>query len=341
MAFAARYKGTCSKCGKPIVPGQLIHWNRLVRGSAWHHDCALPDMAEPTATPITPITGGDVEVSKKDEVEIYTGSDGIAHIYQDKPQTVTPPSTPTPEPVKPTTAGKPLSKLRASSDWHTILPAILPYTNRVLIIGPPGTGKSTTAINVAGIQHRITMTETTSREDLIGMFHLIDGATKWVDGPITAAMRAGVPVLTDEIDRYSPECASLFYGVIDDKPHIALPNGEIVHAVDGYKMIMTSNESLDTLPPAVQDRIEVILYAGTPHDAAIAHLPAAQRSAVSCYYKGVPEPSIKLPPTVRRMRAFHKLTSAGLDARVAATLVFGAAGAPEVTSAITSAESAF
>ena len=326
MAFAARYKGTCSKCGKPIVPGQLIHWNRLVKGSAWHHDCALPDMAVPYTEPPT-------------AAPITTPSDCIAHIYQDKPQAVTPPPL-APEPTTPT-AGKPLlSKLRASSDWHTILPAILPYTNRVLIIGPPGTGKSTTAINVAGIQHRITMTETTSREDLIGMFHLIDGATKWVDGPITAAMRAGVPVLTDEIDRYSPECASLFYGVIDDKPHIALPNGEIVHAADGYKMIMTSNESLDALPPAVQDRIEVILYAGTPHDAAIAHLPAAQRSAVSCYYKGVLEPSIKLPPTVRRMRAFHRLTSAGLDARVAATLVFGTEGAKEVTSVITSAESA-
>lgn len=309
MAFAARYKGTCSKCGKPIVPGQLIHWNRLARGSAWHHNCGLPDMAEPTADPVT--IGDRLATSEQE-------------------QTV---PEPTLEPM-------PLSKLHVFSDWHTILPAILPYTNRVLIIGPPGTGKSTTAITVAGIQHRITMTETTSREDLIGMFHLIDGATRWVDGPITAAMRSGSPVLTDEIDRYSPECASLFYGVIDDKPHIALPNGEIVHAADGYKMIMTSNESLDILPPAVQDRIEVILYAGTPHDAAIAHLPAAQRTVVSCYYKGVPGPLIKLPPTVRRMRTFHQLTSAGLQAHLAATLVFGAAGASEVTSAITSAESA-
>lgn len=338
MAFTARYKGTCSRCGKPITPGQLIHWNRLVRGSAWHHDCALPDMAEPTAAPVT--IDGPITVAMR----LLAASEHtvtVAHTAETR-QDLREQTVPEPAPIEPPTIGKslPLSKLRASSDWHTILPAILPFANRILIIGPPGTGKSTTAINVAGIQHRITMTETTSREDLIGMFHLIDGATKWVDGPITAAMRAGVPVLTDEIDRYSPECASLFYGVIDDKPHIALPNGEIVHAADGYKMIMTSNESLDTLPPAVQDRIEVILYAGTPHDAAIAHLPAAQRSAVSCYYKGVPEPSIKLPPTVRRMRAFHRLTSAGLDARVAATLVFGAAGSKEVTSAITSAESA-
>lgn len=327
MAFAARYKGTCSKCGKPIVPGQLIHWNRLVRGSAWHHDCTLPDI---TADPVTTPDVGDRLATSEHTTTVAD--------LREQEQTV-PELTPI-EPITPT-VGKslPLSKLRASSDWHTILPAILPYTSRVLIIGPPGTGKSTTAINVAGIQHRITMTETTSREDLIGMFHLIDGATKWVDGPITAAMRNGEAVLTDEIDRYSPECASLFYGVIDDKPHIALPNGEIVHAMDGYKMIMTSNESLDTLPPAVQDRIEVILYAGTPHDAAVSHLPKANRAVVDLYYNGLPKPSLKLPPTVRRMCMFCKLTAAGLESRLAAYLVFGKDGEAEVTSAITSAES--
>lgn len=326
MAFAARYKGTCARCGKPIVPGQLIHWNRKVRGSAWHHDCALPDI---TADPVTTPDVGDQLATSE-----HTAT--VAETRQDL-------RVPEPAPIESITptAGKslPLSKLRVSSDWHTILPAILPYTSRVLIIGPPGTGKSTTAITVAGIQHRITMTETTSREDLIGMFHLIDGATKWVDGPITAAMRSGSPVLTDEIDRYSPECASLFYGVIDDKPHIALPNGEIVHAMDGYKMIMTSNESLDTLPPAVQDRIEVILYAGTPHDAAVSHLPKANRAVVDLYYNGLPKPSLKLPPTVRRMRMFCKLTAAGMESRLAANLVFGKDGAAEVTSAITSAES--
>lgn len=329
MAFAARYKGTCARCGKPIVPGQLIHWNRKVRGSAWHHDCASPDAPAPTPSGMVVDFPAYVErtpyVAPSDGVSIALGDDGIAHIY--KPQIVTD--------GKP----KPLAKLRISDDWHVILPAVLPYSTRVLVIGPPGTGKSTTAINVAGIKHRITMTETTSREDLIGMFHLVDGATKWVDGPITAAMRNGEAVLTDEIDRYSPECASLFYGVIDDKPHIVLPNGEIIHAVDGYRMIMTSNEGLDTLPPAVQDRIELVLYAGTPHDAAVSHLPKANRAVVDLYYNGLPKPSLKLPPTVRRMRMFHKLTAAGMESRLAATLVFGKDGAAEVTSAITSAES--
>jgi MoxR-like ATPase len=190
----------------------------------------------------------------------------------------------------------------------------------------------------AETKHRLTMTETTSREDLIGMFHLIDGETRWIDGPVTVAMRNGDAVLIDEIDRYSPECASLLYSLIDDKPHVSLPTGEFVEASDGYKVIMTTNESVETLPVAVQDRIEVIIVASTPHEAAIADMPDAGRDVCMRYYKVQPVRALKLAPTVRRMRTFYRLLKNGIPNEVAANLVFGAQGAQEVLSALTSAE---
>jgi hypothetical protein len=56
------------------------------------------------------------------------------------------------------------------------------------------------------------------------------------------------------------------------------------------------------------------------------------------YYSAISDTPIKLSPTVRRMRTFHKLIGAGIPTDIAAKLVFGNNGAAEVLSAITSAE---
>lgn len=229
------------------------------------------------------------------------------------------------------------SKLTARSQWYDVLPAILPHTNRILLIGPPSSGKSTTAQRVAKIRHRVTMTETTSTETLIGTFLNVEGNTVWHDGPFTRAMRAGEAILVDEVDRYSPEAASLFYSLIDDGPHIILPNGETVEAKEGYRVLMTTNETLETLPAAVQDRIEVILMASVPHEDALALLPGPLADVTLAHYRSLPVPKLRLAPSLRRMLAFHRLTSAGIPPEVTASLVFGSCAAPELLSVLTTA----
>lgn len=332
----ARYNGTCVACGKAIVVGQEITWNRAIKGSTRHVDCDI----------LAPKT---YAVDAKDEdgrIAIAVGEDGIAHIVT--------PETVASETIKPTrkytrkasteaasesdSTSKPLDKVSSNAPWYDVLGAILPHVSRILLVGPPATGKSTTAMKVSGARFRVTMTETTSREELIGMFQLIDGETKWVDGPITSAMRNGECVLVDEIDRYSPEAASLLYALIDDKPHLSLPNGEMLYSNPGYKMIMTSNDGLDTLPVAVQDRIEVILQASEPHADAIADMPQFMQNVTTAYYRMLPKPTIKLPTTVRRMRTFHGLLANGLDSKLAATITFGQHA--EILSVLSSAENA-
>lgn len=346
MPFTARYPGTCSKCGNAIKPGQAIGWSRRAeRGKrVYHHDCTAPD-ALPADISGTPVDSDyDVVAETPETPAVETPSmpalpEDIASIVAAvlKAQGKSAPVTAAPLAPDVTTPAR-KRRLAVSSPWYDHLAAVMPILNRILLIGPPSSGKSTTAMLVGSVKYRITMTETTSREDLIGMYHLIDGSTKWVDGPITAAMRGGMSVLVDEIDRYSAECMSLFYGTIDDKPHVSLPNGEQVYAAPGYKVIMTSNETLETLPQAIQDRIECLVMANMPHSAAVADLPKAQQEIVMRYYKALPVPSVRLMPSVRRMRAFHKLISNAIPPDVAAVLVFGNAGAREILSAITSAE---
>lgn len=329
----AKYKGRCGKCGKEINVGEEISWSRQERGKVYHIACRATLTAPTIPPPISPAldAAAVMELLKK----VMASGVAVSPISDEPEEAEYVPTVA--EVARPIAKSKPI-KLGDNAKWYDVLGEVLPFVNRILLIGPPSTGKSTTAMQLAETKHRITMTETTSREDLIGMFHLIDGATKWVDGPFTTAMRNGEAVLVDEIDRYSAECASLLYSLIDDRPHISLPTGELVEAQDGYKVVMTTNETIDTLPVAVQDRIEVLINANTPHHKAIEHVSKASQSVVMRYYSHIPEPSISLHPTVRRMRAFHSLLSNGIPAEVAGKLVFGNIGSREVLSAITSAE---
>lgn len=360
MAFAARFKGTCIVCKRTINVGETISWNRKA-GGAWHDSCkpstaATAPATRPTPTP-EPATAKPISIAdlaalmsklgiaiphpeptpETPETVLETEPEPADYgDFESEPETIDAETEPTPKPSR--QRSKP-SKLSNSSPWYDILPAVIPHLNRLLLIGPPSSGKSTTSMLVAGIKHRITMTETTSKEELLGQFHLIEGSTKWIDGPVTTAMRNGEPVLIDEIDRYSPECASLCYAIIDDKPHATLPNGETIVAKDGFKVLMTSNESLETLPAAVQDRIEAIIMASVPHPDSLSELPDALRELTIRTYetKARFAPGLRLEPSVRRMRAFHKLMSF-VPSDVAARLVFGAAGASEVLSVIASVE---
>jgi MoxR-like ATPase len=303
----AKTSGICVVCNKPIKIGQDISWTRRgLSGSAkgkYHTSCRDPH------TPVK-IIGVDTVIP----VEVIAVDTAV---------------------VAKLTSGLP--KLTRTSKWWDIMAHSLRYLNRVILIGPPGTGKSTTAMKVCGIKHRITMTESTTREDLIGMFHLINGETKWVDGPVVQAMRLGVPVLIDEIDRYSQEVASMLYSILDDSPHVDLPTGEIVHANPGYKVVMTSNEQPDMLPAAIFDRIEGIFIADVPHTDSIGHLDRVNQAVVRNFYQSQPKPVIKTTPTVRRIRAFHTLMTNGMEDH-AASVVFSSS-AKEIESAIANVKS--
>lgn len=307
--FRARYASTCNKCGKVISPGQHISWVRGKRGTTYHADCAAPD-----AIPEEPVRSKYDDELEELRVKIRALTD-------------------TPKPLV-TACAKKSCELDTTSHWLEVFGAILPYTKRILLIGAPGTGKSTAAMNVAGCKYRVTMTESTTKDDLLGYWELRDQRTVWVDGPVTLAMRKGAPILIDEINCYSPEASSLLYSIIDDAPHVEIPSGT-VEAKDGYKMIMTANEGLDTLPDAVRDRIEVVLDANIPCNGALAHVMPALAECCTAYYRTLPKPVISLLPSVRRVHTLHTLLQAGIDSTLASKLVFGEASS-EVSSVLAS-----
>jgi nitric oxide reductase NorQ protein len=199
---------------------------------------------------------------------------------------------------------------------------------RVLLIGPPGTGKSKTSLVLTDTPYRVTMTEGMGVEDLIGMYQLIKAETVWVDGPVVRAMREGKRILIDEVDHHPTEVGSLLYAFLDDSPEIMLPTGEKVTAMPGYGVIATTNSNVTALPEAVLDRFEAILPAIVPHpDALVQFSNDAMRSAVSNHFTHLDRTpwSWSGKPTLRRMAAFARLKEVVGEGN-AANLAFGSAG---------------
>ena len=87
---------------------------------------------------------------------------------------------------------------------------------------------------------RVNISPETDEDDLIGGFRLIDGETKWFDGPVVQAMKSGAVLILDEIDRGSNKLMCL-QGVFEGKGLFVKKTGEFVEPVTGFNVIATAN----------------------------------------------------------------------------------------------------
>ena len=87
---------------------------------------------------------------------------------------------------------------------------------------------------------RVNISPETDEDDLIGGFRLIDGETKWFDGPVVQAMKSGAVLILDEIDRGSNKLMCL-QGVLEGKGLFVKKTGEFVEPVQGFNVIATAN----------------------------------------------------------------------------------------------------
>src|SRR5258708_35937405 len=341
MSFPARFAGKCATCSQPLLKGQYITSSRHEKGKAYHANCEKPsevptkDVSVPSFSPATiPATNKELMAQMIKMLEtmgkpvpvpdppIVVGFDSIEPI---EPKDVVEVS-----PRKRITKVASPGTISDNAPWHDVLSILHAGIQkdgglfRILIIGPPGTGKSTTAIKVTDTKHRVTMTEGSGVEDLIGMYQLKAGETVWSDGPVTSAMREGAPVLIDEIDHHSTEIGSLLYAVLDDNPQIMLPTGEAVFAQPGYGVIATTNSNVTALPEAILDRFEAVMVAKDPHPASMDELNDSMRGAVVSYFRSLEATpwAWSGKPTVRRMRAYARMIPI-LSVAHAGSLAFG------------------
>jgi hypothetical protein len=211
-------------------------------------------------------------------------------------ETLTPVPTPIPVAKATPVARKAEFRLGAiktndSMKWDDLLAhlgstGVIPNTlNRVLLYGPPRTGKSTSACNIFAPAERVTLHKQQPVDDLLGGYCLKDGTTVWSDGPAVRALRFGRALILDEVDQMSPECRFTLHALMDDPAGVTLASGERVEAAPGYVVIGTTNAPPSTLPLPILDRFDMVMHCHTISDGLRAKLgklgDAAQRSVAT------------------------------------------------------------
>jgi len=87
---------------------------------------------------------------------------------------------------------------------------------------------------------RVNISPETDEDDLIGGFRLIDGETKWFDGPVIQAMKRGSVLVLDEIARGSNKLMCM-QGVLEGKGVLVKKTGEYVEPAQGFNVVATAN----------------------------------------------------------------------------------------------------
>lgn len=222
---------------------------------------------------------------------------------------------------------------QANKDWADVRTAIK-YARRVLLWGPPGTGKSFIAAKVPNNSplYRLYLTMDTPAAEVRGHYLPNDkGGFSWHDGPGIAAWRNAGRLNIDEIDAASGDTLTLLMGLLDDpeSARLTLPTNETVRPTEGFSVVATTNQQPTVMPEALLDRFDVVLHVKYPdpevfkngvwHDSKVKE--AAKRTI---YLNEKPSGAGGRPMALRAFRAIDRLTGNGIKLEDATRLVVGA-----------------
>lgn len=157
------------------------------------------------------------------------------------------------------------------------------HGEHTLLAGPPGTGKSAMAeaafAQLATGGHHgletIVGTADTVEADFLGSF-VQDPATgtfTWSDGPLTRSVKAGIPLLVDEVALIEPRVLTVLYPLMDGRGELAIPANprlDPIPVAQGWAVIGAYNPDVpgSLLSEALLSRFAHHIYVTTDWDLA-------------------------------------------------------------------------
>ena len=122
------------------------------------------------------------------------------------------------------------------------------YDSRLplMVKGPTGCGKTRFIQHMAEKLGRelitVSCNEDTSATDLLGRHLLLGGETRWVDGPVTRAVRTGALLYLDEIAEARADALVVIHSLTDHRRELFLDRtGETLHAPNEFMLIVSYN----------------------------------------------------------------------------------------------------
>lgn len=165
--------------------------------------------------------------------------------------------------------------------WRAQLP--------VMLTGPTGCGKTRLVHHMAAVLGRPVVTVTChddlTSSDLVGRFLVAGGDVRWVDGPLTTAVRTGAVCYLDEVAEARRDTLAVLHSLLDDRRALYLERtSETLIAPPEFLLIASYNPSsrsiLRELKPSFRQRFVTL---------ALDYLPAVAERDVVGHEGGVPE----------------------------------------------------
>lgn len=211
------------------------------------------------------------------------------------------------------------------------------YESRLplMIKGPTGSGKTRFIEHMAEKLGRqlvtVSCNEDTSATDLLGRHLLLGGDTRWVDGPVTRAVRSGAMLYLDEIAEARADALVVIHALSDHRRELFLDRtGEALHAPETFMLVVSYNpgyqRAMRELKPSTRQRFVALGfdYAGEAAEIRIVETESGVEGSVAKRIvqigrkiRALTELSLMESVSTRLLVSAARLITAGVPPRLA------------------------
>jgi nitric oxide reductase NorQ protein len=206
----------------------------------------------------------------------------------------------------------------------------------VLLKGPTGCGKTRFVEAMAHDLGRPLVTvschDDLTTADLVGRHLLRGGETRWVDGPLTRAVREGAICYLDEVVEARQDTTVVIHPLADHRRQLPIDRlGVVLDAAPGFGLVVSYNPGYQSVLKDLKDSTRqrmVAIELGFPppdveekivaHEAGVDHELAARLVQLGQVIRRLDAPGLREVASTRVLIAAGRLVAEGLPPRTAA-----------------------